>query len=200
LTSSPSPQTRKTGVRYTYRVVTIYTIGHSTRTLEELIGLLKEYQIGFLADIRSFPASKRYPHFNKESLEQAFPPAAIDYRWLGKELGGFRKKGNPNSPHTALRSPGFRNYADHTTSEEFRRGIEELVGLAATKWVALMCAEGLWWRCHRMLVSDYLTACRGVKVVHILAEGKTEPHRLHRTARLVEGKLVYDTEEQARLL
>ncbi len=151
-------------------------------------------------DIRSFPSSARHPHFNREHLERALPQAGIEYRWLGKELGGYRKKGDPNSPHTALRSPGFRNYADHTAAEEFVEGIEKLRELATGKRTALMCAERLWWRCHRSLVSDYLTACQGVEVIHIIESGKAEPHRLHRAARLVEGRLVYDVAEQGNLL
>ncbi|MFQ5817715.1 MAG: DUF488 family protein, partial [Terriglobia bacterium] len=153
--------------------MTIYTIGHSTRTLKQLIGLLREHQIELLADVRAFPSSARYPHFNKEVLSQRLPEAGISYRWLGKVLGGYRKKENPNSPHSALRSPGFRNYADHMATPEFGEGIEELTNLAGKKrarigHVAVMCAERLWWRCHRSLVSDYLSACCGVEVLHIV--------------------------------
>jgi uncharacterized protein (DUF488 family) len=180
--------------------VTIFTVGHSTRALEEFLALLEEYRIKLLADIRSFPASARHPQFNRQNLEQALSAAGIEYRWLGKELGGYRKKRNPNSPHTALRSPGFRNYADHMAGEDFLRGIEELLALAARKRVAYMCAERLWWRCHRSLVSDYLSACRGIEIVHILESKKSEAHRLHRAARLVGGKLLYDVGEQIELL
>ncbi len=193
LCPSPGP------VRYTFRVV-IYTIGHSTRTLEELVGLLKENEIELLADIRSHPVSKRRPQFNREDLARRLPDYGIEYRWLGQELGGFRDRRDPNSPHTALRNPRFRNYADHTASEEFAQGIEALIALARHKRVALMCAEVLWWRCHRSLVSDYLTACRGIEVTHILGAGKRTPHRLHRAARQAGGKLVYDVAEQPRLL
>ena len=178
----------------------IYTIGHSTRTLGELIGLLKENNIELLADVRSYPASARHPQFNRENLALRLPDFSIEYGWLGKELGGFRKTRDPNSPHTALRSPGFRNYADHLATEEFAQGIETLLQLARSERVALMCAELLWWRCHRSLLSDYLTTRCGIEVVHILKEKKREPHRLHRAARLVDGKLVYDVEEQPPLL
>ena len=181
--------------------MTLYTLGHSTRTLAELLDLLQEFSIQLLADIRSFPASRRHPQFNKENLELVLPENGIEYVWLGKELGGYRKKLGPASPHTALRSPGFRNYADYmTTASDFQDGISRLLALAATKRVAYMCAELLWWRCHRSLVSDYLTACRGVEVIHILKSGKTEPHRLHSAARLAVGKLIYDRGEQGRLL
>jgi uncharacterized protein (DUF488 family) len=181
-------------------VVTVYSIGHSTRTFAELVALLKEFSIEVLADIRSFPASARHPQFNRESLEQALPQDGIEYIWLGQELGGYRKKKEPNSPHTALRSAGFRNYADHMATRDFSEGIDRLLAIAATKRLAYMCAELLWWRCHRSLVSDYLTACRGVEVIHILAPSKSVPHRLHRAARLADGKLVYDVGEQATLL
>ena len=180
--------------------MTIFTLGHSTRSLEELLALLREFGIELLADIRSFPASARHPQFNRENLERALPEAGIEYRWLGKELGGYRKNKDPNSPHTALRSPGFRNYADQMGSEDFARGIEELLALAAGKRTAYMCAERLWWRCHRSLVSDYLSACRAVEIVHVWDSHKSEPHRLHRAARLIEGKLVYDVGEQMGLL
>lgn len=181
--------------------MSIYTIGHSTRSLEELIGLLREHRVELLADIRSFPTSLRFPHFDKKVLSRTLPEAGITYRWLGKVLGGYRKKGDPNTLHTALRSPGFRNYADHMASKEFAWGIEKLRKLASKKPVAMMCAERLWWRCHRSLVSDYLVGCCGVEVLHIVEPGKLEPHRLHRAARVVEGRLVYDVEEaQPKLL
>ncbi len=175
--------------------MTIWTIGHSTRTLQELVNLLQEFRIQLLADIRSFPASRRHPQFNQENLGRALPEAGIEYLWLGQELGGRRHRRDPNSPHVALRSASFRNYADHTATAEFAAGIRKLEEIAATRRAALMCAEVLWWRCHRSLVSDYLVACRGVEVIHILAPGKSEPHRLHRAARLLEGKLVYDVKD-----
>lgn len=165
----------------------IYTVGHSNRTLEELIGLLQEHQIRVLADVRSFPVSTRFPHFAKENLERRLPEANVDYCWLGRELGGFRKRKNPASLHTAILSPGFRNYADHTASEDFHRGLEELKRLAENCRVALMCAEKFWWRCHRRFISDSLVACCGVEVLHIVAEGKSEAHRLTPAARLAQG-------------
>src|SRR5213593_3538130 len=146
----------------------IYTVGHSTRSLEELIALLREHGIEALADIRSSPSSQRFPHFHKDSLSQQLPKVGIAYHWLGKELGGYRKQSDPKSPHVALRSRGFRNYADHMSSEEFRAGIDQLSGLTGEKAVAIMCAERLWWRCHRSLTSDYLAACRECDVLHIV--------------------------------
>jgi uncharacterized protein (DUF488 family) len=178
----------------------IYTVGHSTRSLEELIALLQEHGIEVLADIRSFPSSQRFPHFHKDSLSQQLPKAGIAYHWLGRALGGYRKQDDPNSPHSALRSRGLRNYADHMSSEEFRAGIDQLIGLASEKAVAIMCAERLWWRCHRSLTSDYLTACRDSEVLHILEPGKIEPHRQNRCARLVAGDLLYDVHDEQRKL
>lgn len=174
--------------------MTIYTIGHSTRSLAELIDLLRQTGINVLADIRAFPTSARYPHFNKDVLARALPEAGLAYRWLGTDLGGYRKKSDANSPHSALRNQGFRNYADHMGTEEFRLGIAELLTVAERNRVAIMCAERLWWRCHRSLVSDYLTACCGVEVIHIVGSGKTEPHRLHRAARMSAGHLIYDVQ------
>lgn len=170
----------------------IYTIGHSTRSLAELVDLLREADIDVLADIRAFPTSTRSPHFNKDVLASALPEAGLAYRWLGSALGGYRKRAGPRSPHTALRSQGFRNYADHMATEAFRLGVAELLTLAETSRVAIMCAERLWWRCHRSLVADYLTACCNIEVVHIVGPGQVEPHRLHRAARVSEGRLVYD--------
>lgn len=179
--------------------MTIFTIGHSTRTLDELIAILRAHRIEVVADVRSFPTSARYPQFNRAMLSAELPQAGITYRWLGKVLGGYRKKTRKDSPHSALRSPGFRNYADHMEAEDFALGIKKLLKLAEKKRVAYMCAERLWWRCHRSLISDHLTGVCGVEVVHILDEKKTEPHRLHRTARVADGRLVYDVGETGQL-
>jgi uncharacterized protein (DUF488 family) len=180
--------------------MTLWSIGHSTRTLEELITALTAREIELLADMRSFPASARHPQFDEKVLAAELPPAGISYQGLCKLLGGRRRKTRTDSPHTALRSPGFRNYADHMETEAFRQGVDKLLKLAENKRAAYMCAERLWWRCHRSLISDYLTAVRRVEVIHIHDEKKTEPHRLHRTARAAAGQLVYDVGESGRLL
>jgi uncharacterized protein (DUF488 family) len=178
----------------------LWSIGHSTRSLEELITALRAHHIiEALADVRSFPRSARHPQFNEENLARELPRAGIAYCWLGKELGGYRKRTRPDSSHTALRSAGFRHYADHMETDEFKRGVEALLELAARQPTAYMCAERLWWRCHRSLLSDYLTAIRGVQVIHIHDEKKAEPHRLHRTVRVAAGRLVYDVGESTRL-
>jgi len=170
-------------------VATLYTIGHSTRTLDELIEVLQAHSIQTLVDIRSFPVSRRLPYFNRESLEKLLPTAGIKYVWI-KALGGYRKKIRDGSPNLALRSTAFRNYADHMLTEDFQRGIVELVKFGEQSRTAYMCAERVYFRCHRMLVSDWLVA-HGHEVLHIDATGPVKPHKLTAEARLIEGQLIY---------
>lgn len=170
-------------------MATLYTIGHSTRTLPELISVLQAHSIETLVDIRSFPMSRRYPHFNRESLESALPAAGIRYVWM-KALGGYRKKIHDDSPNIALRNMNFRNYADHMLTPEFEEAITELVHLGEQSRTAYMCAERVWFHCHRMLVSDWLVA-HGHTVLHIDAEQAPRPHKLTGEARLVDGQLLY---------
>jgi uncharacterized protein (DUF488 family) len=169
----------------------VYTIGHSTRTLEELVLALAGHGIVRLADVRSFPMSRRLPHFNRESLEGELPKHGIAYVWM-KELGGRRKKMLQNSPNVALRNESFRNYADYMMTPEFAQGIEGLLAIAEQGRTAYMCAERVYFQCHRMLISDYLVA-HGHTVLHIDDE-KHAPreHKMMAEARLVDGKLVYD--------
>lgn len=170
-------------------MATLYTIGHSTRTLEELIEALTAHEIKTLADIRSFPVSRRLPHFNRESLEKSLPEAGIKYVWI-KELGGYRKKIRDDSPNLALRNQSFRNYADYMLTEDFQRGIAQLLQLAEQSRTAYMCAERVYFRCHRMLVSDWLVA-HGHEVLHIDGAGPVKPHQLTAEARLVDGQVIY---------
>jgi len=170
-------------------VATLYTIGHSTRSLDELVEALRTHSIRMLVDIRSFPTSRRLPHFNRESLEQALPVAGIEYRWM-KELGGYRKKIRDDSPNVALRVSGFRNYADYMLTADFRRAIGELLRLAERLRPSYMCAERLYFRCHRMLVSDWLVA-HGHEVLHIDGVGPLRPHKRMAEALLIDGQLVY---------
>lgn len=170
-------------------MATFYTIGHSTRTLDELASALKTHSIETLVDIRAFPMSRRLPHFNRESLEGALPQQGIRYIWM-KALGGYRKKIRTDSPHTALRSAGFRNYADYTLTAEFEQAMAELLQLAQRSRTAYMCAERLYFRCHRMIVSDWLVA-HGHEVLHIDADGPTRPHKLSAEARIIGGKMIY---------
>jgi uncharacterized protein (DUF488 family) len=170
--------------------VTIYTIGHSTRTFEELVETLRAHQIALLVDIRAFPASRRLPHFNRESLEITLPAAGIEYRWM-RDLGGRRNKQRDDSPNTALRNASFRNYADYMLTPQFQAAANELIGLAASKGrVAIMCAERVWFRCHRMLVSDWLVA-QGHRVLHIDGTASAREHKMMAEAQVRDGNVVY---------
>jgi uncharacterized protein (DUF488 family) len=167
---------------------TIWTIGHSTRTLEEFFGLLAEYRIEAIADVRRFPGSRRYPHFASEALAQSLPAHGIAYQWIPK-LGG-RRKVQPDSPNTAWRNAAFQGYADYTATAEFANGLAELLKLAASKRAAMMCAEVLWWRCHRSIVSDVLKL-RGIEVIHIIDATHTTVHPYTSAAQIVDGRLSY---------
>jgi len=169
--------------------VPLYTIGHSTRTLDDFIETLRAHEIQTLVDIRSFPMSRRLPHFNRESLEKALARTGISYRWL-PALGGRRKKTRDDSPHVALRNDSFRNYADYMLTAEFEQGVEELLKLAERSRTAYLCAERVYFHCHRMLVSDWLVA-HGHQVFHIDGKGPAKPHQLMPEARLVEGHVIY---------
>src|SRR5258707_13566080 len=152
----------------------IWTIGHSTRTIDEFVSLLQANQIRLLVDVRSLPGSKRYPQFNKEALADSLGKAGIRYEHF-PELGG-RRKAKPESKNTAWRNASFRGYADYMEIDEFHQGVMRLLDLAADAGpTAIMCAEAVWGRCHRSLISDYLKA-RGVEAMHILEETKTEPN------------------------
>jgi uncharacterized protein (DUF488 family) len=180
----------------TTEVQTIWTIGHSTRTLEEFLGLLDEYGIEAIADVRRFPGSRRYPYFASEALAESLPAHGIAYRWL-PELGG-RRKVQPGSPNTAWRNASFQGYADHLASPEFATGLEKLLELAAERRTSLMCAEAVWWRCHRSLIADVLKL-RGIEVVHIIDAKHTTVHPYTSAARIVDGQLSY-APAQASLL
>jgi len=170
---------------------TIFTIGHSTHPIEEFLALLSQHEIVALVDVRSYPSSKRWPQFNQDELQRALEQVGIEYRWL-KSLGGRRSSKNPESPHTAWQIPAFRAYADHADSNDFRAGLNELMPLAAQNRTAYMCSEGLWWRCHRRIISDHLIV-RGWNVMHILPTGKLSAHALPDFARVTDGRLIYDS-------
>ncbi|HEV2118218.1 MAG TPA: DUF488 domain-containing protein [Terriglobales bacterium] len=170
-------------------MATVFTIGHSTRSLQELVDALRAHGIRTLVDIRSFPMSRRFPHFNREALEQELPKAGIAYVWM-KDLGGRRTKQRDDSPNVALRNDSFRNYADYMLTEPFGRAVEELLQLAGQSPTAIMCAERVYFRCHRMLVSDYLVA-HGHEVLHIDDAGPVRAHKLMAEARIVDGEIIY---------
>jgi len=169
--------------------MTIYTIGHSTRTIEEFIALLNAHRIEILVDIRSFPMSRRLPHFNRENMGRSLTDDGIEYLWM-KDLGGRRKRELKDSPNVALRNESFRNYADYMLTLQFQSAIDKLLELAAGKRVAIMCAEALYFRCHRMLVSDFLAA-HGHEVLHIIDKQAPSPHTLMQEARMIDGRLLY---------
>jgi len=170
-------------------LATLHTIGHSTRTLDELIEALRAQSIATLVDIRSFPVSRRLPHFNREALDKSLPEAGIRYIWM-KDLGGRRKTIRDDSPHIALRNDSFRNYADYMLTNQFRDAAEALVKMAEKARTAYMCAERVYFHCHRMLVSDWLTA-HGHEVLHIDGTGPAKPHKLLPEARVIDGELIY---------
>ena len=166
----------------------IWTVGHSTRPIEELIEVLRSFDIKVLADVRSFPGSRRYPHFNKEQLKASLAAEGIEYQHF-PELGG-RRRARPNSLNMAWHNESFRGYADYMETDDFRTGVARLLDIARTRRTAIMCAEAVWWRCHRSLISDYLKA-KGVEVTHIMATGKSQAHPFTLAARIVHGQLSY---------
>ena len=169
-------------------MVKIWTVGHSTRSGEEFVEILKAHDVEVLVDVRTFPGSRRYPQFNRETLRESLAENGIDYRHEPR-LGG-RRSPRADSHNTAWRNAQFRGYADHMETEEFKNGVRELLELAAEKRVAVMCAEAVWWRCHRSLISDYLKA-EGHEVIHILDAKKTEEHPFTSAARVIDGRLSY---------
>ena len=182
------------------QVPRVWTIGHSTREIGVFVALLNENEIKLVADVRMFPGSRRYPQFGREALAKSLGEAGIRYEHF-PELGG-RRKAKPDSKNIAWRNEMFRGYADYMETEDFRKGIERLMELATgrvrptgglaekTGPTAIMCAEAVWWRCHRSLISDYLKA-RGVEVLHILDHKKVEPHPFTSAAKIVNGELSY---------
>ena len=184
----------------------IWTIGHSTRSIDDFISLLDQKRIKLLADVRTLPGSKRYPQFNKEALAESLSARGIRYEHF-PELGG-RRKTKRDSRNTAWRNASFRGYADYMETDQFQKGVERLLAFArndglgsrrndrdgsetVTPWnAAIMCAEAVWWRCHRSLISDYLKAC-DIEMMHILDANKVEPHPFTSAARIVNGELSY---------
>lgn len=168
---------------------TVWTIGHSTRTLEKFLEMVQSFKIEMLVDIRSYPGSRRYPQFNKEALRISIPGNNIQYIHL-KELGG-RRKANPDSKNTAWRHSAFRGYADYMETDDFKEGIKALEKIAIKQRTAYMCSEAVWWRCHRSMVSDYLKV-HGWKVMHIMDVDKEQEHPFTAPARILNGELNYE--------
>jgi uncharacterized protein (DUF488 family) len=174
---------RLTGVR-------LLTVGHGTLTAAEFGSLVTGAGVALVVDVRSYPGSRRHPQFGRAEMARWLPEAGVSYRWE-RRLGG-RRLVRPDSPHVALRHPGFRGYADHMSDPDFTLALDELVGWAASQRTAVMCAETLWWRCHRRLLADAAVLLRGVDVRHLLHDGRVVPHDVTDGARLADGHLVYD--------
>lgn len=168
--------------------LTIWTIGHSTRSIDEFLAAVAAFEIELVADVRRFPGSRRLPQFASESLASSLATRGISYVWI-PALGG-RRRPDPASPNIAWRHPAFRAYADHVATEEFADGLFELLMLAEGLRTAIMCSEVLWWRCHRRLIADLLTSI-GIQVIHIRDARAAEPHRIAPPARVRGGRLTY---------
>src|SRR5687768_13848240 len=176
------------------RELRIWTVGHSTRDLSEFLGLLGANAIEAVADVRSYPGSRRYPQFNADTLAPSLASGGIDYTAFS-QLGG-RRQPRADSPNTVWRNKAFRGYADYMETAEFREGITDLIELARFKRTAIMCAEAVWWRCHRSMISDFLKVA-GVTVEHIMdREGKNVVHPFTSAAHIDNGKLVYGSERE----
>ncbi|MBS7649780.1 MAG: DUF488 domain-containing protein [Candidatus Bathyarchaeia archaeon] len=169
----------------------IYTVGHSTRTIEEFIEILSDYSVETVVDVRRWPTSKKHPHYCIDSLRENLLRVGIRYRWMGENLGGYVKNGlGDESPNMGWKSRGFRNYADYAMTQRFRAGLDEVASIGFNETVACMCAERFYWRCHRRILSDYLTI-RGFKVIHIVDSGKTVEHTLPEYAAVKGDVIVY---------
>jgi uncharacterized protein (DUF488 family) len=169
--------------------VRLYTVGHSTRSLDELLHLLRARDVGVLADVRRFPRSPRNPQFNDEHLARSLPEVGVSYAWLAP-LGGRRRSRAESLANAGWRNPSFRAYADHMLTDEFEQGLAELLRLARRAPVAMMCSEALPWRCHRSLIADVLTA-RGFAVCHIRSLRRAELHRLSSFACINGHRVTY---------
>ena len=176
----------------------VTTVGHGTASADELAGLVSGAGVRALVDIRSYPGSRRHPHFGRDRMEEWLPAAGVSYRWE-RDLGGFRRP-RPDSPNAALRHPSFRGYADYMEDPAFGAAVDLLVDEAREEAVAVMCSESLWWRCHRRLLSDALVLWRGCEVRHLGHDGRLAPHRLTDGVRAGPGgRPVYDVGVTGRL-
>jgi uncharacterized protein (DUF488 family) len=173
----------------------IFTIGHSNQSLAQFLGLLAQHRIEVIVDIRRFPSSRKFPHFNRDNLAAALQDAGIEYHWL-EGLGGRRRENRPISANLGLENESFRNYADYMLTEQFREALGKLREIARRKRTCLMCAESVYWRCHRRLVSDFLLANQ-VPVEHIFPSGELRPHQPTPGSRLEAGQVTYPAEQKS---
>lgn len=167
---------------------TVWTIGHSTRSFDEFTNLLQIYGIKAIADVRSFPGSRKYPHFGQELLAKALHERGFEYEWF-RALGG-RRRARTDSPNTVWRNMSFRGYADYMETPAFHTAVKELMKRTIHAHTALMCAEAVWWRCHRSIIADYLCV-QGIEVVHILDDHHSKRHPMTTPARIMDGRLTY---------
>jgi uncharacterized protein (DUF488 family) len=171
----------------------ILTVGHGARSTEAFLQILRQARVERVVDVRTAPGSRRHPQFGRDALAAALEREGLAYEWRGRDLGGFRKP-SPDSPHTALRNDSFRGYADHMGSAAFRKDLAWLERTSRERRTAVMCAESVWWRCHRRMIADALTV-DGIPVTHLM-DGDSRPHEFHPNARVdVDGQLVYDVEQ-----
>jgi uncharacterized protein (DUF488 family) len=168
----------------------LLTVGHGTLPADDFAALLGTAGVDHLVDVRSFPGSRRHPHFGREEMERWVPASGVDYCWA-PDLGG-RRRPVPGSPHVTLRNESFRAYADHMSTPAFRAAVDELTSVAARQRVAVMCSESVWWRCHRRLLADHLTLAAGCHVVHLMHDGRTIDHPLTEGVRPADAGVVYD--------
>ncbi len=168
----------------------LLTVGHGTLDRPGLGTLFDAAGIELLVDVRRYPASRRHPHVNREVLQAWLSEHGIDYRWE-ERLGG-RRRSHPDSPHTAVRNEQFRAYADHMASVDWRAAMGDVLTQARQRTVAVMCAESVWWRCHRRFIADAAMALHGVPVQHLMHDGRMQPHRMTEGARVVGTRLLYD--------
>ncbi len=171
----------------------VWTVGHSTRSLDELVTVLEAYRIELVVDVRRFPGSRRLPQFNSAELEAGLAASGIAYKWL-PSLGG-RRAPYPQSLNSGWTNAAFRGYADHTASEEFADGLFELLNMSNAVPSAVMCAEVLWWRCHRRIIADVLVSL-GIEVIHVCDGSHSELHKISAPGRIADGALTYAPELQ----
>jgi uncharacterized protein (DUF488 family) len=170
--------------------VTLHTIGHGARSGDDLARLLGDAGINLVVDIRAHPGSRRHPQFGRAELERWLPEAGISYRWE-PALGG-RRSGRAGSRHMSLRVPAFRAYADYMETPEFDAALDVVLAESDERATTVMCAESLWWRCHRRLAADAAVLLRNRRVLHLLPDGRSSEHPPMEVARVVDGVLVYD--------